>query len=83
MNVQSALLAQFKDVPACARSTEAAPASLAEQELSELEPIVSAALLVTSAFRMRDEPGLIATLRLLTGAVSAWETRQTEPANDA
>ena len=83
MNVQSALLAQFKDVPAFARNAEAAPASLAEQELTALEPIVSAALLVTSAFRMRDETGLIATLRLLTGAVAGWEMRQPEAANDA
>jgi hypothetical protein len=83
MNVRSALLAQFKDLPACARAVEAVSESPAEQELAEVEPIVSAALLVSSAFRMRDEAGLIATLRLLTSAVAAWETRQLEPANDA
>lgn len=83
MNVQSAVLAQLKDVPACARAVETAGFDPAERELAELEPIVSAALLVTSAFRMRDETGLIATLRLLTNAVACWEARQVEPANDA
>ena len=45
----------------------------AEMELSHLDPIVSAALLVTSAFRLRDEAALITTLRLLTNAVMTWE----------
>jgi hypothetical protein len=99
MSVQSALLAHFGDaaapVPAAplprrpladaasAASAEQRRADLAEQELAELDPVVSAALLVASAFRMRDEAALISTLHLLTTAVAAWEVRQPEPANDA
>ncbi len=99
MSVQSALLAHFGDaaasVPppaalprrpegaAAAASADQRRADLAEQELAELDPVVSAALLVAGAFRMRDEAALISTLRLLTSAVAAWEVRQPEPANDA
>ena len=72
MNVQSALLAQFRTA---ARDPEPELDSevFAEPELSHLDPIVSAAVLVTSAFRLRDEAALITTLRLLTNAVAAWE----------
>jgi hypothetical protein len=97
MSVQSALLAHFGDaaapVPAAtplprkpadaASAVDQRRAAQAEQELAELDPVVSAALLVASAFRMRDEAALISTLRLLTTAVAAWEVRQPEPANDA
>jgi hypothetical protein len=77
MNVQSALLAQFRSA---ARDPEPVldDELLAERELSHLDPIVSAALLVTSAFRLRDEAALITTLRLLTDAVAAWEAERAD-----
>ncbi len=77
MNVQSALLAHFGNaarVPEAALDREPP----AEQELSRLDPVVSAALLVTSAFRLRDEAALITTLRLLTNAVAAWEAEASD-----
>lgn len=43
------------------------------EELRELEPVVTAATLVTVAFRMRDEAGLVAALRGLTQAVDELE----------
>lgn len=42
-------------------------------ELAELEPVVGAALLATTAFRLRDEPGLVVALRALGAAVDALE----------
>jgi hypothetical protein len=48
-----------------------------EAELAALEPVVSAAVLVAAAFRLRDEAGLIDTLRLLTKAVRGLEERST------
>ncbi len=62
-------------------SCEADPSTLCAQlraELRELEPVVSAATLVTVAFRMRDEAGLVAALRVLAGAVDTLE-RQRRP----
>jgi hypothetical protein len=72
MNVQSALLAQFRNA-ARDPEPELDREAFVEPELSHLDPIVSAAVLVTSAFRLRDEAALITTLRLLTNAVAAWE----------
>jgi hypothetical protein len=40
---------------------------------SPLDPVITAAVLVTCAFRLRDEPGLIAALRSLAIAVEAME----------
>ena len=75
MNVQSALLAQFRNA---ARDPELDREAFAEPELSHLDPILSAAVLVTSAFRLRDEAALITTLRLLTNAVASWEAGRAE-----
>lgn len=64
---------------AAANANEAASAercAALEAELAALEPVASAALLVTTAFRMRDEAGLIETLRLLTQAVAEIEDRR-------
>jgi hypothetical protein len=64
---------------AAANTNEAASAercAALEAELAAVEPLVGAAILVTTAFRMRDEAGLIATLRLLTAAVRAVEERR-------
>jgi hypothetical protein len=77
MNVQSALLAQFRNA-ARDPEPELDRDAFAEPELSHLDPIVSAAVLVTSAFRLRDEAALIATLRMLTSAVAAWEAERVE-----
>jgi hypothetical protein len=79
MNVHTALHADFRDAAPLAREAREAgcPTATAErEELNALDPLVSAALLVASAFRLRDESGLIATLRLLTNAVAAWESQQ-------
>ena len=56
MNVQSALLAQFRNA---ARDPEPEfdRDAFAEPELSHLDPIVSAAILVTSAFRLARRVG--------------------------
>ena len=44
-----------------------------EAELEAQEPVIGAAILVAAAFRLRDEAGLIDTLRSLAAAVSAHE----------
>lgn len=51
---------------------------LLREELRELEPVVTAATLVTVAFRMRDEAGLVAALRGLTQAVDELERARGE-----
>lgn len=45
----------------------------------ERESVIGAAIMVATAFRMRDESGLIAALRLLTDVVD--ELEQAEPAD--
>ena len=40
------------------------------------ESVLTAAILVATAFRMRDEHGLGRALRLLVGAVASWEGAQ-------
>ena len=40
------------------------------------EGVLTAAVLVSAAFRLRDERGLLAALRTLVGAVDCWEFRQ-------
>jgi hypothetical protein len=79
MNVQTVSLANFREAAPVGHEARGCgcPAAAAErEELEALDPLVSAALLVASAFRLRDEGGLIATLRLLTNAVAAWESQQ-------
>jgi hypothetical protein len=44
-----------------------------EAELAAQEPVLGAAILVATAFRLRDEAGLIETLRCLANAVAAHE----------
>lgn len=48
------------------------------EELRELEPVVTAATLVSVAFRMRDESGLVAALRSLAQAVEELERARRE-----
>ncbi len=80
MSSSSTALAASQDWQlAAANANEAASAercAALEAELAALEPLVGAALLVTTAFRMRDEAGLIETLRLLTKAVAGVEERR-------
>lgn len=45
-------------------------------ELAAQEPVIGAALLAATAFRLRDEAGLTRTLRLLTRAVADLERRR-------
>lgn len=57
------------------------PVGLAErlrEELRELEPVVSAATLVSVAFRMRDESGLVTALRSLAQAIEELERARRE-----
>ena len=70
MHVQSAPLALGRDL------APGHPAASSEADQGALEAVVSAAVLVAGAFRLRDEGGLIVTLRLLTDAVAAWEAGQ-------
>jgi len=44
-----------------------------EAELEAQEPVVGAAIMAATAFRLRDESGLIETLRRLAQAVAAHE----------
>ena len=42
-------------------------------ELVQFEPVVSAAVLAATAFRLRDREGLTEALRLLVQATQVWE----------
>lgn len=56
--------------PAPANSDSARPPAAGD---TPADPVITAAVLVTCAFRLRDEPGLIAALRALAIAVEAME----------
>jgi hypothetical protein len=45
-------------------------------ELDEVQPVVSAAVLTATAFRLRDHEALITALRLLVGATRLFEDRR-------
>jgi hypothetical protein len=47
-----------------------------EADLQAQEPVIGAAVLVATSFRLRDEAGLVDTLRLLAQAVAALEEQQ-------
>jgi hypothetical protein len=47
------------------------------EELREVEPVIGAAVLVATAFRLRDQRGLISALRLLVRATTWLEERRT------
>jgi hypothetical protein len=49
-------------------------------ELDEVEPVVSASLLVATAFRLRDQTALLSALRLLVRAIRLFEDRRSEAA---
>lgn len=78
MNSSQALAASDWQ-PVAANANDVEPARRVEAlqaELAAQEAVMSAALLVTTAFRLRDEAGLIETLRRLTSAVAALEDRR-------
>lgn len=45
-------------------------------ELDEVQPLISAAVLAATAFRLRDNDGLVSALRILVGATSTFEERR-------
>ena len=45
-------------------------------ELDEVEPLISAAVLAATAFRLRDNDGLVSALRILVGATRTLEERR-------
>jgi hypothetical protein len=49
-----------------------------QEEIAELEPVVTAAVLVTAAFRLKDERGLTAALRKLASAVDRLESSRSD-----
>lgn len=65
-------------VPANASDLESLCLRLRE-EVSETEPVVTAAVLASCAFRMRDEEGLVEALRGLADAVDALERARPAP----
>jgi hypothetical protein len=46
-------------------------------ELDEVQPVITAAVLAATAFRLRDQRGLISSLRLLVRAMTWLEDRRT------
>ena len=46
-------------------------------ELDEVQPVISAAVLAATAFRLRDQHGLVSALRLLVRATTWLEQRRT------
>ena len=77
MNSPQALVSFDWQVAPANTNKEEAPQQpiLLEGELQAMELVVSAAVLVVTAFRLRDEASLIDTLRLLAQAVTAFEER--------
>ena len=45
-------------------------------ELDEVEPMISASLLVATAFRLRDQKALLSALRILVQATRLFEARR-------
>jgi hypothetical protein len=45
-------------------------------ELDEVQPVISASLLVATAFRLRDQKALMSALRLLARAMRIFEGRR-------
>ena len=49
---------------------------LLQAELDQLEPVVSAAVLTATAFRLRDHEALIGALRMLVGVIRRFEDQR-------
>jgi hypothetical protein len=52
--------------------------TLLRAELDEVQPVISASLLVATAFRLRDQKALVSALRLLVRAMQLFEARRAE-----
>jgi hypothetical protein len=52
--------------------------TLLRAELDEVQPVISASLLVATAFRLRDQKALVSGLRLLVRAMQLFEARRAE-----
>jgi hypothetical protein len=52
--------------------------TLLRAELEEVQPVISASLLVATAFRLRDQKALVSALRLLVRAMQLFEARRAE-----
>ena len=57
--------------PICIAQTRAL-----RSELDEVQPLISAAVLAATAFRLRDNDGLVSALRILVGATRTLEERR-------
>jgi hypothetical protein len=66
---------ELQDEPSPAAALQRRNASL-RAELDELEPVISASLLVTTAFRLRDQEGLLSALRMLVEATDGFDQRR-------
>jgi len=65
--------------PANANHEEPSPrVAQLEAELQAQEPVIGAAILVATSFRLRDEASLVDTLRLLAQAVQGLEERSAQ-----
>ena len=53
-----------------------------QAELEELEPVIGAAILTTTAFRLRDEDGLILALRGLVRSLKRLEAGRADDVDD-
>ena len=51
---------------------------LLRAELDEVQPVISASLLVATAFRLRDQHALVSALRMLARAMQLFEARRVE-----
>jgi hypothetical protein len=52
--------------------------TLLRAELDEVQPVISASLLVATAFRLRDQAALVSALRLLVRAIRLFEAQRSE-----
>jgi hypothetical protein len=48
-----------------------------QAELDEVQPVISAAVLAATAFRLRDQDGLVSAMRLLVRATTGLEAKRT------
>lgn len=51
-------------------------------ELDQVEPVISASLLVATAFRLRDQKALVSALRLLVRAIRLFEADRGGPGTE-
>ena len=64
---------QHQPTPTATAPSHGSALAQLEAELEAQEPVMGAAIMAATAFRLRDESGLIETLRRLAQAVAAHE----------